>query len=311
MKIAVIGVGAMGSIYAGLLADAGHDVRVMDLWQDHMDAIRTKGLRVEGASGDRIVTSIIVAQTRQDIAACDLYIIATKASGVGDSARMITPLMSETSLVLTIQNGLGAGERIARHMPVDAVLLGVAGGFGASIKGPGHTHHNAMNLICIGEMQGGVTDRLHDVVKVWQGAGFKARAFGDIHQLIWEKYICNVAFSAACTVFDCTLGELMTEPNHWKIALGCATEAYTLGCAKGISFSFDDPVAYVTAFGRKMPGARPSMLLDHMANRPSEIDVINGMAVVLGTETGIPTPYNETLSAIVRARERSFGRSAS
>ncbi|MGI9494275.1 MAG: ketopantoate reductase family protein [Geminicoccaceae bacterium] len=303
MRIAVFGVGAMGSVYAALLADAGHEVVAVDVWKAHVDAINQHGLRVEGASGDRTITSIHATAESAEALEAELYIIATKASGVGAAARTIRPLMGADSLVLTIQNGLGAGERIAEYMPVDNVLLGVAEGFGASMRGPGHAHHNGMNLIRIGEIGGGLTARLEKVAEVWRDAGFKVKAFEDIEQLIWEKFLCNGTFSAPCTAFDCTIGELMSNPDQWRVALGCAREIHALGQAKGIAFSFDDAIAYVTAFGERMPKARPSMLLDHHARRPSEIDAINGMAVTLGREMGIETPYNESLTAVVKARE--------
>ena len=306
MKIMIFGTGAMGSIYAGLFADSGNEVWAVDLWQDHIEAINSGGLRVEGASGDRIVKNVRATTNAADVGSCDLFIIATKAAGVGAAAEAIAPLMGSDSLVLTIQNGLGAGERIADFMPTENVLLGVANGFGATMRGPGHVYHSAMNQIRLGEMQGGITKRLERVTQVWQDAGFNATAFEDINQLIWEKYICNCTFSAPCTAFDVTLGELMGHEARWKIALGCAQEVYELGQALQINFSFDDPVAYVTAFGARMPDARPSMLLDHHAQRPSEIDAINGMAVVLGQRFGIPTPYNEVLSAIVRRKEETF-----
>lgn len=306
MKILVFGTGAMGSIYAALFADAGHEVWAVDLWQEHIDTINRDGLRVEGASGDRIVKTIHATTDAADAGICELYIIATKASAVGAAARTIAPLAGPDSLVITIQNGLGAGERIAEHMPVDNVILGVAQGFGAAMKGPGHARHEAMNLIRLGELQGGITPRLEAMAQLWQQAGFQAQVFADIHQLVWDKYICNVTFSAPCTVFECTAGELMADPARWAIALGCAREVYTLGQAMSINFSFDDPVAYVTAFGARMPNARPSMLLDHQARRHSEIDAINGMAVTLGQRLGIPTPYNEVVSAVVHHREAEF-----
>lgn len=306
MKIAIVGTGAMGSIYAALLADTGHEVWAIDPWRAHIDAIRKDGLRVEGASGDRTVTSIQVGGTPDEAGGCDLYVIATKASGVGSAARSIAPLMRPDSLVLTIQNGLGAAERIAEHMPTDNVLLGVAEGFGASIAAPGHAHHNAMKMIRIGEMGGGLTPRLEQLVQTWREAGFNAHAFEDINQLVWEKFLCNVTFSAPCTIFGCTIGELMADPDRWAIALGCMREAYRLGQARKIAFSFAEPVDYVTAFGAAMPNARPSMLLDHMAKRPSELDAINGRVPVLGQELGIETPYNQTISTILREREASF-----
>jgi 2-dehydropantoate 2-reductase len=306
MKIAVFGVGAMGSVYAGLMAEAGHEVWVVDIWQAHVRAINQSGLRIEGASGDRVVAGIRATMNPEDVGICDLYVLATKASGVGPAAQKISPLMGPESMLITIQNGLGAGERIAEFMPTERVLLGVADGFGASIRGPGHVHHSAMNLIRVGEMNGGMSERLLQLADVWQQAGFNAQAFEDIDQLIWGKYICNVAFSGPCTVFDRTLGELMADPASWAIAKGCALEVYALGQAKGINFTFDDAIEYVTAFGRKMPDARPSMLLDHQARRPSEIDAINGMAVELGRQWQIPTPYNEVLTAVIRQREAGF-----
>jgi 2-dehydropantoate 2-reductase len=306
MKIAIFGVGAMGSVYAGLMAEAGHEVWAVDVWQEHVDAINTNGLRVEGASGDRVVRGIRATSNAMDAGACDLYVLATKASGVGPAAKSIAPLMGPESMVITIQNGLGAGERIAEFMDTDRVLLGVADGFGASMKGPGHVHHAAMNLIRVGEMNGGMSERLQRITAVWQDAGFNARAFEDIDQLIWGKFICNATFSGPCTVFDCTLGELMAAPDRWAIAQGCALEVYALGQAKNIAFTFEDPLEYVTAFGNKMPDARPSMLLDHHARRASEIDAINGMVVELGRRLGIATPYNEVLTAVIRQREATF-----
>jgi 2-dehydropantoate 2-reductase len=308
-KIAIVGTGAMGSIYAVMMAEAGHDVWAIDSWADHVDAINADGLRLEGISGDRRLTSISAATDPAAAGMCDLYVIATKAGGVGEAARAVAGVMGTHSLVLTIQNGLGAAERIAAHMPVDNVLLGVADGFGASIRGPGHAHHNAMRMIRLGEIRGGMTDRLHDLETLWQEAGFTARAFDDITQLIWEKFVCNVTLSAPCTTFDCNVGALMGNAESRAVALACAREAYQCGLAEGVNFSFQDVETYVTEFASLMPDASPSLRLDHLAGRASEIDAINGMVPVIGARHGIETPVNETLSAIVRAREAAFRKS--
>ena len=97
--------------------------------------------------------------------------------------------------------------------------------------------------------------------------------------MIWEKFLCNVTLSAPCAAFDVTVGELMADPEAWKVALGCTSEAYRLGVAKGVPFPFEDPLRYVTDFAATIPNASPSMRLDHLARRPSEIDVINGQVV--------------------------------
>ena len=309
MKIAVVGTGAMGSRAsgaagsgAGLLADAGNAVWAIDLWREHVEAMRANGLRVEGASGDRTV-AINATSDMAEPGTCDLVILATKAAGVEAAAKAMEPLIGEGTLILTIQNGLGAAERISQFRDPDNILIGVAGGFGASMKGPGHAHHNGMQLIRLGGMQSGITDRLRAVEKVWSDAGFNVKCFDDIHQLIWEKFICNVTFSGPCTIFRKTIGQVMASEHAWSVALRCGLEAHAAGVARGVNFSFDDAAAYITAFGRNMPDARPSMLLDHMDRRRSEIDAINGMVPMLRRTLGIETPYNEALCAVVRARQ--------
>lgn len=306
MKIAIVGTGAMGSVYAALMADAGNEVWAIDTWREHVDAINAGGLKVEGASGNRVVTSVRATTDPAEPGPCDLVVIATKADGVGAAASAAAPLLGDDTLVLTIQNGLGAGERIAKYMASDNVLLGVAQGFGASMKGPGHAHHNGMALIRIGEMNGGRMDRAEKIAGVWQASGFNVKAYEDINQLVWEKFICNVTFSGPCTVFHRTIGEVMADPQSWLIAKGCGVEAYEAGRAKGVNITFDDPVDYITQFGTRMPDARPSMLLDHMDRRRSEIDAINGMVPVVAEEVGTQAPYNEVVSAIVRSREAEF-----
>ena len=115
-----------------------------------------------------------------------------------------------------------------------------------------------------------------------------------------------MTFSAPCTVLGRTIGEVMADPYAWKIALTCGLEAYAAARAKNIALSFEDAEAYVRSFGGKMPNARPSMLLDHLAKRPSEIDAINGMVPLVAAEVGIQAPYNEVLTAIVKFREAAF-----
>ena len=305
MKIAVVGAGAMGSVYAGLLADAGNEVWAVDVWKEHVDAINDRGLRIEGASGDRTVR-LKATSSCNEVGPCELIIIATKAAQVGEAAKSIEPMIGDDTLILTIQNGLGAAERICQYRDPDNILIGVAGGFGASMKGPGHAHHNGMELIRLGEMKGAVSERLENVAKTWRNAGFNVRAFDDIEQLVWEKFICNVTFSGPCTVLRRRVGEVMAEENSWKVALACGLEAHAAGVAKGVNFSFDDPRAYVHDFGSKIPGARPSMLLDHLARRRSEIDAINGMVPVVAREFGVGAPVNEVIVSLVKSLESEF-----
>jgi 2-dehydropantoate 2-reductase len=306
MKIAVVGTGAMGSVYAALLGRAGNEVWAIDRWQDHLDAIAANGLSVSGASGTYVVDDLHVARTPGDAGAADVWVVATKARDVEDVAADIAPLLRPPDVVMAFQNGLGAAERLASHIPDDQILVGIAEGFGSSIPEPGHVHHNGMRLIRIGEPGGGMTERVEHIVQLWHDAGFNVRGFPDIDRMIWEKFICNVTLSAPCAAFDVTVGELMANDEAWAVALGCTAEAYRLGAAMGVTFSFDDPVRYVTGFASTIPDASPSMRLDHLAGRRSEVDAINGQVVERSPQFGLDAPYNQTLCAIVRQREARF-----
>jgi len=300
VKIAVVGAGAMGSVYAGLLGSAGNEVWAVDVWQEHVEAIRERGLRVEGASGDRTVP-IRATTDAAEAGEADLVILATKAMDVEAAAEAARPLVGADTLVLSIQNGLGGPDVAARVLGEDRVAVGVAGGFGASIVAPGHAHHHGFELIRLGERHGPVTARIEAAAEVWRSAGFNVRTFDDVQRLVWEKLVCNVAFSGTCTVLRRTLGEVLEDEDAWAVASGCAEEAFAVGRAAGVAFDFDDPVAYVRDFGSKIPGAKPSMLLDFEAGRRLEIDFINGAIPRVGREVGVPAPVNETVTALVRA----------
>jgi len=306
VRIAIVGCGAMGSVYAGLFAAAGHEVWAIDRWREHVEAMRSRGLRLEGASGDRTV-KVNASTEARDAGPCDLVILATKAGQVADAARSIKSLLQEHSVVLSIQNGLGGPDSAASVLGKERVMVGVVGGFGASMRGPGHAHHNGMELVGLGELEGPVTPRLEKIADAWRGAGFRVKVFDDIAQLVWEKLICNCAYSGPCGLTDHTVGEVMSDRDLARVSAACAQEAFAVAKKKGIRLDFGDPVAYVRDFGSKIPDARPSVLLDLMAKRKSEIEVINGSIPRVGAEVGVAAPVNDTLTALVLERERRLG----
>ena len=307
MKIAVVGCGAMGSVYAALLADAGHEVWAIDNWKEHVDAMKANGLRLEGASGDRTVR-VNATTNAADAGPCDLAILATKAMHVEKAAKSMQPLLRPDTVVLSIQNGLGGPDAVANVLGRERVLVGVVGGFGASMKAPGHAHHNGWELVRLGELAGPISPRLEAIAEVWRSGGFRVKCFDDIDQLVWEKLICNVCFSGTCAVTERTIIEVIDDPDTWQVASGCATEAYNVARARGIKLDFTEPVAYVLAFGMKIPKARPSMLLDHMAGKPAEVDNINGAIPREAWKLGIPVPMNSMVVALLKAKESGFGK---
>ena len=267
MRIAVVGAGAMGSVYAGLLADAGNEVWAIDTWQEHVDAIRERGLHVEGASGDRTVR-LQATSDPGEVGAVDLVVVATKARDVEAAAERARPLLGPETVVVPIQNGLGSADRVALVLGEERVAIGVAGGFGASIVAPGHVHHNGWQLIRLGERRGKVTPRIERVAEVWRDAGFQVATFDDVDRLVWEKLVCNAAFSGTCALLETTIGEVLADPDAWSVAEACAREAFAVAGASGIELDVRRPVDLRSRVRRQDAG-RPALDAARPPGRPA------------------------------------------
>src|SRR5689334_11382732 len=162
----------MGSVYAGLLAAAGHDVSAVDVNAEHVAAIRANGLRVDGVSGDRTVR-IAATTDPAEVGIVELVVIATKSMAARAAAESARALIGDETTVLTIQNGLGAADEVAAAVGDERLMVGVAGGFGASLVAPGHAHHHGMELVRLGERSGPATERTERVADAWRRAGFE------------------------------------------------------------------------------------------------------------------------------------------
>jgi 2-dehydropantoate 2-reductase len=277
-------------------------VWAVDINAEHVEAIRAGGLRVEGASGDRTVR-IGATTTPKEVGEVELVVIATKAMDARAAARSLGPLIGEDTTVLAIQNGLGAADAVAEVVGSGRLLVGVAGGFGASVVGPGHVHHHGFELLRLGEHRGPVTARTERIAEVWRQAGFRVNTYDNVSQLLWEKLICNAAFSGPCAVLDLTIGEAIDNPHAWSISARCAEEALQVARELAVPVAIEDAPAYVRDFGLAIAGAHPSVLLDLRAGRPCEIEWINGSIPREARRLGLSAPTNELVTTLVLARQ--------
>ena len=305
MRIAVIGCGAMGSIYAAKLAAAGNDVVAIDSDQASINQIARHGLRVTGPGSDQVVP--LRASTVAPAEMMDLVVLAVKAADVTPGARQALPMLGASTPVLTIQNGLGSAETVAAIVGDRRVAVGIASGFGAARIAPGHVHHNAMRAMRFGAYSSLPYATVESIARAWTDAGFDAAAVTDIAAMQWEKLMCNVAYSAPCALSGMTVGQVMDDPEMGPVSRAAATEAWTVARASAIAIAVTDPVAHVRDFGAHLPDAKPSALLDHEARRVSEIDVINGAVPRQGARVGVEAPVNATLTAVVKSIERRWG----
>lgn len=305
-KVVIVGCGAMGSVYAGLMQRAGHEVHGVCLWPDHVEAVNAGGLRVHGASGDHTVGLASMSLTTGGIGVCDLVVIATKAFDVVAAAESARSLIGPATVVQSIQNGLGSPERVAAVLGGERLAIGVVGGFGASVPAPGVAHHNGMEMIRFGAFAGLPREALEASAQIWTSSGFAVQLFEDTDRMVWEKFIMNVAFSGTTCVTGLTIGQVLADPSAWAVAQACAREALAVADAAGIALDVGDPIAHVRALGGKIPDARPSMLLDFLLQRRGEVDAIVGQVGVLGQRYGVATPVTRTVADLIRARESAY-----
>jgi 2-dehydropantoate 2-reductase len=302
--VAIIGCGAMGSVYASHFATTGFPVIVVDRWAEHVARIAAGGLRVTGPDGDRTVAVRAYQQAPPEPA--DLIVLAVKAADVRHAAEQALRMLAPGTVVLTIQNGLGAADEAADVVGADRLTVGIASGFGAEFRGPGHVLHHNMRAVRLGAYAGLDAVAVEETAALWRQAGFDAAAVPDIAAMQWEKLLCNVAYSAPCALTGLTVGEVMDDPDAGLVSRAAATEAWEIAKAAGIALAVDDPVRHVLDFGARQPGAKPSALQDMEAKRPSEIESINGAVVRQAERIGCQAPVNAMLTALVRLREREW-----
>lgn len=312
MRIAIIGCGAIGSIYASHLARLDDvEVHAYDVWEEHVRTIRQTGLRV---TGDRDFTVRFHATSNPDeIPRCDAGILATKATHVEDAMEQTRDLFGPDSPVASVQNGLGSERIMARY--VDRILAGSTFQAG-KILGPGRIlfEVSEVSFLPSGETTAlgpwGDSSTLEDartLTGLLNDSGLDAAAVEDIEGVKWTKLIYNASTNppgALCRMFQAHATEY--EPTR-GLFRDLVEECAAVARAHDVSLTVD-PWAMVEAVANEISGEhRASMLDDVLQKNPTEIDFITGAVVRAGREAGVETPRNETILALVKGLEQSWG----
>jgi 2-dehydropantoate 2-reductase len=302
MRIIVIGAGAMGGIYGGRLALAGHAVAFIDSRIEHVEAIRRDGLRLEGLGGDHVIRA--AAQTGPEgLAVADLVIVFTDANGTPDAARMAARLLAPDGVALTLQNGIGNVETLTAVLGGHRVLAGVSMNSGMS-PGPGCVRHTNAGSTSIGELDGAASARVQALADALSAAGLPTVVVADPLAMIWGKFVLNCGVNAISAVTGLRLGEVARTPEVDALQDRLVDEILEVIARKGVRLDDPDPRASIKRICR-LRFNKPSMFQHLEAGRRTEIDAINGALVREARALGIPVPYNEAVVAIVKGQERS------
>jgi 2-dehydropantoate 2-reductase len=300
MRIVVIGAGAMGGSYGGLLAHSGHDVTLIDTWQEHVDAIRRDGLRIEGVRGEHRLR-VEAGTGVEGVAPADVVICFVDSNHTGNAARAAAKVLKPEGFAITFQNGIGNVEALQAALG-HARVLGGSSMCSAAVRGPGHvvlTHHATTSL---GETDGTASERAEAFAAALREAGFETRVVPDVMATIWTKFALNCAINAICATTGLRLGEVARLPELDAFQDRIIDEVLAVCRARGVKLTDPDLRKTVKEHCfRKF--SRPSMLQHVDAGRRTEIDALNGALLREAKTVDLPVPYNEALVALLKGRE--------
>jgi 2-dehydropantoate 2-reductase len=305
-KVAVIGAGAIGGLFGGMLREGGLNVTLIDRWAEHVDAINARGLRLVGHGGDRDI-QIVATTDASDVGPVDVVIVQTKAMHTIDAVKAAGALFGPETVAISFQNGLGNEENIGSVIGMDRVLGGLTAQ-GAMVTGPGVVHNYSDLPSYIGELQGGLSERAERIAQAFTTAGLETHASAELRKVMWKKYLANVALSAASGSTNLNSQQMMAIPELRAVCIGAMEEAALIAAAIGISLSDKEKQEILAPLiSPEGTGAsKSSLCVDLLNERPTEIDTIAGAVVRLGCEHGIATPINQTLVAVIKGKESHY-----
>lgn len=292
MKIAIMGAGAVGGYFGGLLAMGGHDVTFIARGA-HLLAMQQSGLRLETPAGVRQVTSARFVADAADVGACDVVLFAVKAYDIEAASVSLKPLVARGACVVSVLNGVDHQHRIGTVVGADQVLGGLAMVSGV-IVAPGVIRYTSpMSSLHFGEADGSHSARAVAFRDACLAAGFKAELSGDIASAQWAKFVGLATNAALCSLFRLPAGYIYHDPDIVPMALRAFGEVASVARALGIALPDDAPqraLAMHQSFPKTMFA---SMYHDLAKGRPMELDSLSGHVVRQGRAVGVPTPVHE------------------
>ncbi len=299
MKFLVLGAGALGTAFGGMLADAGHDVTLIGR-EKHMKPIREYGLRISGIWGSHVIKNI--RATSELNANCesnaDVVLLTTKSFDTENAMQELQPLITDESVVTSLQNGIGNEEIIARYVGKERTMGGtVITGF--EMPKPGEVEVTVSAATTkIGELNNEITPRSRKIVAIFNDAGMPSDAVDNIQMHIWAKALYSAALNPLSAIFRVEYGEL-TDPHSFAIIEDLIHEAFEVAKAEGVELFWNSAEEYLDYLRREqIPPTEKhhsSMLNDIKRGKKTEIAFLNGVFVDLGKRHNIPTPVNETI----------------
>ena len=309
IRVAVIGAGAVGCFFGGMLARAGHQVTLIGR-PVHADAFRKSGLHFEGLKFNEQVP-VEASTEAKAVSGARLVLFCVKSTDTDEAAAQIAPFLDAGSIVVNLQNGVDNTERIQAHFsqahvsqPVIPAVVYVA----TEMAGPGHLKHHGRGDLVIGALDRKISmNSLEATKNLFEAAGVPVVISDNVAGELWAKLVVNCAYNAISAIAQAPYGTIIAGVGIREIMRDVVEEALAVAKASGVPMA-PDMLARVYKIAEAMPAQYSSTAQDLARGKPTEIDHLNGYVVRQGEALGVPTPANRVLHALVKlieARQRA------
>lgn len=302
MDITILGAGAMGSLFGGLLAESGQAVTLLDVDDAHLEAIGRHGLRLETDAGDRRLRGLRACRPGSAGGPADLLMVFTKTLHTAAALAGIGAVIGPATRVLTLQNGLGNVETVSGFVPLDRLIVGMTD-WPADKPGAGHVRSHGQGVVRLLAADGRPRPGVARVADVLDAAGLACAVDPQVWTAIWEKVAFNTALNSVCAVIGCSLGRLAATSPAMALVASVIDEVVAVAHAEGVAADAARCRKAVVRALVEQAGHQPSMLQDVRAGRPTEVDALHGAVVRMARRHGLAVPHVETLLALVRLVE--------
>ena len=308
LKVAVLGAGAMGCLFGGLLAEKGLNVVLIDVWKEHVDAINSKGLKIDGYGGDRII-KIKATTEPAKLNTTDVIIIMCKATVLEKALMGVKNIVGEKTVLMSFQNGIGH-EAIMSKIAGKEKVLGGTTTQASNILGPGHIKNHASLPSWIGEYEGGMSDRVKSVAETFTAHGLETIPSDNIKKRKWMKLFALTAIGPLSAIFDLNHSDLYINNKSSRASrdLGkqIILETRQVAKADGVDVSENECLEMFNKIVDSKQTNKSSMAFDVLNKRKTEIEFINGAVSKIGKKHGIATPLNDLMCKIINIKEGMY-----
>ena len=293
--ILLVGTGALATLFAARLSEAGHGVHMLGTWKKGLAELKQHGARMVDANGNERAFQVHATDDPREVSGAKFAIVLVKSWQTARVARQLKETLASDGHALTLQNGLGNLETLALDLGMGRVSMGVTT-TGATLVGPGLVRAGGEGVISIERNQA-----LGPLETALRSSNFNLQIVADAQSLIWGKLVINAAINPLTALLQVPNGELLSHPKARRMMGELARETAEVAEAEHVDLPFSNPVSAAEDVARKTATNLSSMFQDVRRGAPTEIDAICGAVMKMGQKHGIRTPYNKACWTMVRA----------